>query len=249
MRVHSYGAGVQSRRLLHLYLDGDFQRPDMVIFADTLAEPQGVYQALEEDKALCHEAGIGFVTVSQGDLRATNSYGGVFLPAFTRNGETGKVGQLRRQCTHDFKVAPIRRELRKRGVTKAELWLGISTDEIARAKPADVKWLVNRWPLIELGISRHDCLIYLERRGLSTAKSACTFCPYRSGHEWQEVKSHAADWQQAVDYDRAIRDKRMKAGNEIFVHKSCVPLDRVPLEDPDLQPGLWDNECEGMCGV
>ena len=38
-----------------------------------------------------------------------------------------------------------------------ELWLGISTDEAIRIKDSQDRWMTNRYPLIEAGMSRRDC--------------------------------------------------------------------------------------------
>ena len=48
-----------------------------------------------------------------------------------------------------------------------------------------------------------------------------------------------------------IRNKTMKgAESPGFVHKSCVPLkDAVFNADDPNQVDLFNNECEGMCGV
>ncbi|MDD9996043.1 MAG: hypothetical protein OXS35_09940 [Dehalococcoidia bacterium] len=42
--------------------------------------------------------------------------------------------------------------------TVVELWLGISADEFSRARPARERWMRNRYPLIEAGMSRQDCI-------------------------------------------------------------------------------------------
>ena len=83
--ILSYGGGVQTRALLHLILAGAFDRPDLVIFADTQAEPESVYKAVWEDAEACSEAGLPFHIATQGDLSATDKWGGVFIPAFTTN--------------------------------------------------------------------------------------------------------------------------------------------------------------------
>ncbi|KKF67174.1 hypothetical protein XU19_23855, partial [Vibrio parahaemolyticus] len=60
-----------------------------------------------------------------------------------------------------------------------EQWIGISVDEFTRAKDADVSYMKNRFPLIEHGFSRSDCLRLLRSRGFGqTPKSACLGCPY-----------------------------------------------------------------------
>lgn len=69
--------------------------------------------------------------------------------------ETVSIGMIRRQCTTDYKIVPIRRKVRElAGLTRkrspsfpvVECWIGISTDEIVRAKPSFEAWQVKRFP-------------------------------------------------------------------------------------------------------
>ena len=252
--VQSYGAGVQSRALLHMALDGRFPRPDRVIFADTQAEPQDVYRTLHEDQTTCQREGIPFDTITHGDLSATDQWGGVYVPAHTLHPTTGDRGMLRRQCTHEFKVAPIKRHLRALGYERVTLWLGITTDEAARMKPGSAKWLTHTYPLIDAGMNRTDCETYLEERGLRATKSACVFCPYRSRYGWAKVRANPRDWQAAITYDNAVRHARPDGG-ELFVHPDRVPLEQASIPDLSVMTSLFDdgggfgNECEGHCGV
>jgi hypothetical protein len=81
-------------------------------------------------------------------------------PFFTQNVITGKKGMLRRQCTSDYKIQPIKKKLRelcnigyKKHFPKdkyIEQWIGISTDEIQRMKPSRDPYILNRHPLIEI---------------------------------------------------------------------------------------------------
>lgn len=244
---------MQTRALLRLALDPAFPAipiPDHVIFADTQAEPEEVYTAIEEDRTACAAAGIPFHVVTHGDLAATDAWGGVYIPAFTLD-EQGNGGLLRRQCTERFKIAPIRRLLRELGATAKSpvaMWLGISTDEAIRCKDSNVKYAVHRWPLIEIGWNRDQCLEYLTNAGITPTKSACVFCPYHSGSEWKRIKSNPRDWAAAVEYDERVRGKRPNGG-DLFVHPSRLPLAEAPIEDDRNQPGLWDDECGGHCGL
>jgi hypothetical protein len=252
--VQSYGAGVQSRALLHLAIRGVLSKPDLVIFADTMAEPEAVYRAVEEDRVFAEEAGIEFVVVSNGDLSNLGAWGdGVFVPAFTLGGPKRKRGMLMRQCTVRFKVEPINRFLRSRGVKSARILLGITVDEVVRVKVSKAQWLVNEYPLIELGWSRDDCSEFLTSLGLSAVKSACVFCPYRSELGWAKVRENFSDWDAAVRYDEALRNFRPEAGL-LFVHPDRVPLREASVPDLSRVIGLFDedgfgNECEGHCGV
>jgi hypothetical protein len=113
------------------------------------------------------------------------------------------IGMIRRQCTADYKVVPIRRKVRKllgiagrRSPTRpvAEQWIGISRDETVRVKPSFEHWQINRWPLIEQGVTRLDCLRWLERHGYpQPPKSACIGCPFHSDDHWRRMRARDPD--------------------------------------------------------
>ena len=116
MKVISLGAGVQSSTLYLMSSRGEVERADLAIFADTGWEPKAVYEHLERLKAI--PDGIEIVTVSKGNLRedAINRDGSGFasIPLFTKDG-MNKISMLRRQCTREYKVTELQREMRKRG--------------------------------------------------------------------------------------------------------------------------------------
>jgi hypothetical protein len=55
----------------------------------------------------------------------------------------------------------------------------------------------------------------------------------------------------AVDFDKKVRSITRKKDEQIFVHRSCKPLSEVEFnkKETDNQLDLFNNECEGMCGV
>jgi hypothetical protein len=176
--------------------------------------------------------------------------------------DTVSIGMIRRQCTTDFKVVPIRRKVRAlAGLTRkrspgnpvVEQWIGISRDEIMRVKPSRETWQVNRWPLIEMRMSRRDCLAWLRRNDYpEPPKSACIGCPFHDNARWRAMRDHDPDaWSDAIEVDRAIRTGLRGIRGEVFLHRSAVPLDEADLStlSDHGQLDLWPNECEGMCGV
>lgn len=176
--------------------------------------------------------------------------------------ETVSIGMMRRACTGDFKVIPIRRKIRelldltrKRSPSYpvAQCWIGISKDEAARMKPSFEDWQVNRWPLIEQGMTRQDCLAWLRRHGYpEPPKSACLGCPYHDNKRWRDIRENEPEeWADVVEVDHALRRGVRRIRGEIFLHRSCVPLDGVDLSvaADRGQLDLFANECEGMCGV
>lgn len=176
--------------------------------------------------------------------------------------ETVSIGMIRRQCTTDFKVVPIRRKTRElAGLTRkrspafpvVESWIGISTDEAVRAKPSFEPWQLKRFPLIEKRFSRRDCLAWLRRHGYpEPPKSACIGCPFHDSARWRNMRDHDFEaWADAVEVDRALRYGLRGIRGEVFLHRSCVPLDEADLSTAadHGQLDLFGNECEGMCGV
>ena len=172
------------------------------------------------------------------------------------------VGMIRRQCTGDYKIAPIRRKVREllgiagRRSPKApvaEQWIGISLDEVLRMKPSFEPWQRNRWPLVEQGMTRQDCLRWLDRHDYPLPpKSACIGCPFHSDDHWRRMRDRDPEaWADAVLVDAAIRTGFRGIRGEVYLHRSAVPLNQVDLstEADRGQLDLWPNECEGLCGV
>jgi hypothetical protein len=170
---------------------------------------------------------------------------------------------LRRQCTREFKVEPIEREIRSilgvakgrrvpKGVT-VESWQGISRDEATRMKDNPRPYIRNRYPLIfDRPMTAHECAAFNESRGYPAPKSACVFCPYTDNARWRDMKEHRPEeFAAAVDFDRVVRTGLRGVTQEAYVHRSLVPLDEVDFRSAeDLgQTNLFENECEGLCGV
>ena len=144
-------------------------------------------------------------------------------------------------------------EKRKKG-THVELWMGISTDEEGRMKPNRINWLENKYPLIEKGLSRKDCIAWFKKHYDKTPpRSACTFCPYKTNKEWKDLKdNYPEEWKDVVEFDKAIR-QGTKGADEVFIHRYRIPISDVKLivqGDLDFDEVLEKAQsCEGMCGL
>lgn len=249
----SLGAGVQSTTLALLAVEGELPKPDVAIFADTGWEPRRVYEHLDRLTKVLDDAGIPLLRVAKGNLRYDHLDAGhpfSSMPLFVRGGD-GRAALGRRQCTSEYKLAPIRREIRRllgasapdfRRVPRGRLceqWVGFSTDEVHRVNrkldSAGVSYLTTRYPLLELGMSRADCERWLGVRGWTTAKSACIGCPFHGNRTWREMRDHQPDeWADAVAFDAAIRQAprgpRSQIRGEQFLHRSLMPLDQAPID-------------------
>ena len=281
-RALSLGAGVQSSVLALLLSRRDdrlaelgYPRPDCAIFADTGWEPTYVYDHLDW---LETQLSYPLVRVSAGNLkenirkaRTVSGHTFVDVPFYTVNPD-GKKGMLRRQCTTHYKVRPIYRDIRTRAGGQrgrpfprdrhAEMWLGISVDEVLRMKPSREPWVEHRWPLVDIGMSRSDCLEWFdsEYAGRRLPRSACVICPYRSDENWLEMKTtEPASYREAVGFDKWLRKSTKTPVRRIlngrpYLHAARKPLATVVSKIAEtgkssVAPNHFVNECEGLCGV
>ena len=238
LRALSLGAGVQSTTVLLLSLAGRIDPYEAIVFADTGDEPAAVYEHLER---LDEVATIS--RVSKGRLSDTARSTYVPIPVYDGHGGMGV-----RQCTNQYKLRPIRRHLRSLGASQVDLAVCISTDEYTRAKDSGLKWCKNVFPLLDLGWARADCLTYLaERWPWPVPRSACVYCPLRPDRQFIDLReNHPDDWAAAVAFDESLRAN----GHGSYVHRSERPLADAVLRPEDAgQMNLFDQECEGMCGV
>ncbi len=200
LRVLSLGAGVQSTTLALMAAHGEVPMPDCAIFADTQAEPAKVYEHLRwlmSPNVLpfpVHIVSAGSLTKRIEDKRKFNP-----VPFFSG------TGKMRRQCTKEFKLYPIRRacaELlgRKNGMGLApgtvRMMVGISLDEAWRAKQPNVRWIENEHPLLDRRVTRVGCRLWLANHGYpQPSRSACVYCPYLSDAErLQQREEEPADF-------------------------------------------------------
>jgi hypothetical protein len=284
--VLNLGAGVQSTALYLMFSEGMIRfngervALDAAIFADTQDEPKAVYRHLEW---LQQQSGPLILVRSKGRisehlLRGENSTGGRFasIPAYTlTNGEDGKEGRTRRQCSKEYKIDVIERAIREEiiGVKRGQRvpkdvvvhqYIGISLDEAGRAMRISAnqkhKWVNVHFPLIEqLFFTRPLCLQYLDTRvPHKVPRSACVYCPFHDDNEWLAIQAVPEDWALAVEVDEGLRTSGAVANRKMdcamYVHRSCKPLVQIefkPKDDPRARqlPMNFNRECMGVCGV
>lgn len=196
----SFGAGVQTTAMLIMIANNSIEA-DAVIFADTGAEHPETYAFIEKyDKPLCEEIGIPFLTVRM-HRRVTNvetrqqEYADSLRDIIVKRRRVPSVNM--RWCTEYSKITPIRLALRgmqhEGGFSKPAVGLiGISIDEKHRALHKDGTWkqphyseAINQYPLVEMGISRSDCIRIIKEFGWPIpVKSGCYFCPFQGPRDW-----------------------------------------------------------------
>lgn len=281
--ILSLGAGVQSTALYLMFMRGDIQpQIDAAVFADTQEEPAAVYKHLEWLISLNGPPILVRTIGKLGDdlVHGRNSTGGRFasIPAFTTPDGGATVGITRRQCSKEYKTEVINRAIRRDVLglkprqriprdAHVTSYMGISLDESGRAARIteifrkEHRAFTPKFPLIERFMTRANCLDWLKRYGVphETPRSACTFCPYHSDYEWEQLRLTDPDgWKRAIEVDHALRihgsvDNRAM-DQVLYLHRSCKPLELVVLDTrPDPRKAQlsinFSQECQGMCGV
>ena len=249
MKIISLGMGVQSTCLYLMSSMNLYEKADYAIFADPGAESNETYKML--DWLLNwgkNNNGIPIIinkekNILKDVLNLTNSSGQnyITIPVFNSQGKP-----VTRQCTMEYKIRPVVKEIRKLyklkkhfNLPKTELWLGISIDEVSRMKENRIKPLKNKFPLIEKMYSRQDCIDFFKKNNFPIpVKSSCVFCPYTSNSTWRErKKSNNTEWKTAVKVDKKIRNSYKENNyliSKVYLHKQCKPLEEVYFGEDQL---------------
>ena len=256
VKALGWGCGLQSTTLLEMSISGDLPKLDVAFFADTGYEHQYTYEVFDYWKPRAEAAGITVVKISGQDIYG-DSFGKVSLPLFVE--DTGR--QIRRKCTRDYKIRPIQSAARKYlGVNPVgrlapgliEQWLGITTDEWHRAKDSQVAYIVNKHPLLDLGMSRTDCEDWLRARGLPVPKkSGCIFCPYQRVVEWIRLhEDEPNEFARVINLENSINGRGVVKiegrPREVFFNAAGPLAYAISGQNTPEQDGQAINaECDG----
>lgn len=245
IKIWNYGGGVQTAAIGVLICEGRIEKPDLTFIADTGRETQSTWDYLQNVmQPLMDQAGIQIEIVphSEAIYDLYSEKGDVQLPVYTSE------GKLRNFCSGNWKRDVVTRRIRREYPKhKCVQFIGFSKDEERRVFKQRRQWLDVRFPLIELGLTRNDCLQIIHKAGLSIpAKSACWMCPNRDDNEWLWIKQHYPDeWEKAIELDREVRQKDEL--NDMYLHHSRIPLELVELNPKAKSP---HDKCEsGICWV
>ncbi len=219
-------------------------------------------------------------------MRGENSTGQRFasIPAYTNGeyvagAELGREGQIRRQCTKEYKVEVINRTIHRqilglqpkhrvpKGITVHQ-YIGISWDERTRA--FDVRrrfldddgqekpnWRVD-FPLLTMngemkpGWTRDDCGVYLRANvPHKVYGSACVFCPFQDDPTWGRRMQPGPTREKLLQIDTGLRTPGVIV-NRGLDQKLYLHRSCKPIDQIDFTNEKqmgFALECSGACGV
>jgi hypothetical protein len=277
-RVVSHGGGVQTTAMLVLAAQGkldyqtflfanvgdDSEHPGTLRYLREIAMPYAAEHGIEIHE-LHRRARDGSRTptlyrqlMAGGAERNT-----LAIPAFLAPQRV----PANRTCTNKYKITVIGRWLREHGATPASpatVAVGISADEVHRIsarkrRPYErlhypLVGVLDGEPVEPVGgrpLHRADCERIIRAAGLPVpGKSSCWFCPFQRVPSWRTLRTHEPElFAAAVDLERQLQRQPRKAGQQIYLHDSLVPLERAVGPEADMLPGLdTDPHCDnGWC--
>lgn len=220
--VFSCGGGVQSTAALALAVQGRIQYRTFVFanVGDKAESPDTLRYVKDILKPFALKHGIEWIDVAwidrQGRQRdllddLLQQERSINIPAYMPGGMPGN-----RKCTEYFKIKPIAKWI-KANAPGCTLGKGISTDEPHRATPTrESDGYVSAYPLIELGISRSDCLRIAADAGLpQPPKSSCWFCPFKTTEQWVRMRREQPKlFGKAVELEQILQERRLNLGKD-----------------------------------
>ena len=260
MKILSFGAGMQSTALALMACENakNPETPwplvpvyDVVIFCDLGMEPPWVKDQVEFTRKAYEWAGVKFVVLDSplysDFMRNFGERRTISIPWWTIR-DDGHKSKMPRNCTVDYKVELISKYVRwellhyKKGQRlrdedrKAhEMHMGFSAEESRRCKESPNPMFVNKFPLVEMGLTRADNFAYIKDVwGLETKASACTFCPFHRNQFFSYLKKEEPEeYGRLLKVDELLRDKNPEPpmDSDLFISRSRKRIADLTPED------------------
>ena len=270
VRFISYGGGVQSTALVVLAALGKIEPVRAALFSnvgDDSEHPATNRYVRDVMIPWAAERGVDVIelhrTLKNGERqtlwqRMMDYEGDKLREPIPVYGYSG--APLSRSCTADHKIKVLGKYI-KAHATKEELpadvLIGISVDEIQRAnRGKDETWERRQYPLLDLNMTRIDCVKVIEEAGLPVPpKSSCFFCPFHSNLAWSELRrDEPALFAKAVELENKLIARRAARNEQpVFLTRKGKPLaDAIGEAGPTLfMDGTFnEGKCdEGYCWV
>lgn len=254
--IISYGAGTNSKAMvIRMLREGE--KIDRIVFADTGGERPETYRDMEDFSFWLQMQGAPGIEV----VRNTSIANGIPVVTLEEECLAGKklpgIAYGFGTCSDKWKQRPFKRWFKQNKFdASAVVCIGFDADEPNRAeRGARIdSGYIKRYPLIEYGMGRDECLAEIEGAGLPLpGKSACFFCP---SSKQAEVLALPPDLQQrAITLERNAQlttvqglGRRYAWEDLIDAHRLGVPLKAIQQLRPRPQECALPPAQEVPCG-
>ena len=192
-QIASFGCGVDS--VAGLLLNSNY---DEIIFADTLDELPSTYQYLDYFEK---KSGLKITKVQ-------SKHGSLYDYFFKGKSQSSKFHHW---CSDKFKIQPIRKYLREKYGKKEtfEMNIFISHDEFHRCRTSNVKYITNKYPLVERKLNRDQLKKIIKSKDyLVPEKSGCYHCCFTTKKGWIKLRNNEPElWEKTKDLENNSNTK------------------------------------------
>lgn len=196
IQIAAYGAGTDSTGMI-IEMLARGEKLDYISFANTEAEKPHTYEFIDIfNEWLRKNYGIGITVVKYKSMYASLEDNCLRMNALP------SIAYGRKTCSEKWKIRPQDRFFNNQPDCRNE-WkagrkiikcIGYDMDEQHRAKPYVHEKYEYRYPLIEWGMEREDCIEVIRKAGLPLpGKSACFFCPSTTLPELYDLRDRYPD--------------------------------------------------------
>ena len=258
-RFISYGGGVQSSALIVLAVQGQIAPVDAALFCNTgddSEHPDTLMYVRTVMRPYCDKHGLPLHELQRtvgGEPqtlygRMMNHTRESLSEPIPVRGYTG--APMSRACTVDHKIKVLERWIKQNArALPAETLIGISVDEIERAKTGQNAYEVRQYPLLDLGLNRVDCARIIADAGLPVPpKSSCYFCPFHSRLTWSELRRDRPDlFEKAAEIEDTLNQRRERRQKPpVYLTDRRVPLrEAIGTAEDSLFGDEMTGECDG----
>lgn len=208
---------------------------DYALFADTEGEQIHTYLFIDELSKWMVAHGMPPITIVKGDSPQMIADGGLEGECLRRKA-LPSIAYGFKTCSQKWKMEPQDKYLRSIGATDIVKIIGFDADEPQRAKP----YPGNRYPLIEWGWGRDECIEAIDRAGLTRpGKSACFFCPSSKAHEILALPKDLQD--RAIAMEKNAQLTTVKGLGRNFAWADLIRADRAQID-------MFKSNIEIDCG-
>lgn len=179
-QIVSFGGGTNSVAMAIGMVQGR-EMIDALVFADTGGEKPETYAYIHTMNLWLRINGYPEIVT----VRSDNPHRTLEQECLARN-TLPSIAFGFKSCSDKWKQQPFKKWLKTTGWTDVTVCIGFDAGEPHRAKRGDEhkEKYAKRYPLIEWGMEREECIALIKNMGLPLpGKSACFFCPSSKKHE------------------------------------------------------------------
>jgi hypothetical protein len=232
--ILSFGAGTDSTAAgIGMVERGE--RLDHVVFADPGSEWPRTYAHVARFSQWLTARGYPAVEVIRRKPAAVGTEFAVTLEAeCLARGQLPGIAYGFKSCSDKWKMQPFRAWMLHKGFTDAVVCIGYEAGEMRRVEAAlrhDEPY-ARRFPLVEWGWERDDCIAAIQRAGLPLpGKSSCFFCPSSKKHEVLQLqREHPELMQRALAIEAGAVQTDMAGLGRNFAWADVLKADEMQLK-------------------